>query len=103
MAEGGIFPRRRISITVDREKCIGCTLCAALAPQIMGMDETGKAFARLPVVDWSPADGDFVHHCPTYAILADDADEPADGLADNQQEALDAKTSQEVEERLESA
>lgn len=102
-AESGIFPRRQIGITVDREKCIGCTLCVALAPQIMGMDATGKAFARLPVVDWSPADGDFVHHCPTYAILAEDAEKPSDDLADNQQEALDSKTEEEEEERLESA
>ena len=96
--DGGIFPRRQIRISVDREKCIGCTLCVALAPGLMAMDESGKAYPRLPVVDWSPADGDFVHHCPTYAILADDADDtPASD--DNQQQSLEVKTIQEKIER----
>lgn len=66
----GVFPRRPIQITVNREKCIGCTLCVALAPDVMGMDATQKAYALTPVVEWSPADGDFVHHCPTLAIAA---------------------------------
>jgi ferredoxin len=97
--DGGIFPRRQIRISVDREKCIGCTLCVALAPGVMAMDETGKAYPRLPVVDWSPADGDFVHHCPTYAILADDADDtPASD--ENQQQSLEVKTIQEKIERM---
>ena len=63
-----IFPRRRFSISVDRDKCTACGMCAALAPQLMGLDSTGKAFPRTTIVDWSPADGDFVAHCPTQAI-----------------------------------
>jgi NTE family protein len=59
-----------MQITVDRAKCIGCTLCTALAPDIMAMDAQQKAYPLTPVVEWSPADGDFVHHCPTYAIEA---------------------------------
>jgi NTE family protein len=66
----GVFPRRPIQITVDRKKCIGCTLCVALAPDVMAMDASQKAYPLTPVVEWSPADGDFVHHCPTYAIEA---------------------------------
>jgi NTE family protein len=66
----GVFPRRAMQITVDREKCIGCTLCTALAPDVMAMDSHQKAYPLNPVVEWSPADGDFVHHCPTYAIEA---------------------------------
>jgi hypothetical protein len=34
----------------------------------MAMDEFGKAVPWTPEVEWSPADGDFVQHCPTYAI-----------------------------------
>lgn len=67
---GGIFPRRRFRIEVDRERCTGCGLCPTLAPTLMGLDSSGKAFARTHIVDWSPADGDFVHHCPTDAIVA---------------------------------
>ena len=66
----GVFPRRPMQITVDRQKCIGCTLCTALAPDVMAMDASQKAYPLTPVVEWSPADGDFVHHCPTYAIEA---------------------------------
>jgi NTE family protein len=68
--EGGIFPRRHVELEVVRDRCIGCGLCAALAPGIMGLDATGKAFARTRLVEWSPADGDFVSSCPTNAILA---------------------------------
>lgn len=67
---GGIYPRKRVELSVDREKCIGCGLCAALAPTYFGMDSGGKAFARTRIVEWSAADGDFVHHCPTLAIEA---------------------------------
>src|SRR3954453_2712355 len=66
----GVFPRRPMQITVDRAKCIGCTLCTTMAQDLMAMDSQQKAYPLQPVVEWSPADGDFVHHCPTYAIEA---------------------------------
>lgn len=99
-SETGIFPRRAMRVSVEREKCIGCTICVALAPQVMEMDETGKAVPRMPVVDWSPADGDFVHHCPTYAIRAEPAE--LNGSA-NQPQSTEAKTPEEAEERLEAS
>jgi NTE family protein len=67
---GGVYPRRRFEIGVDCEKCIGCGLCVALAPNLMGMGADGKAYTRTKTVDWSPADGDFVNYCPTHAISA---------------------------------
>ena len=69
-AGSGVFPRRPTEIVVDPEKCIGCELCVALAPGLMAMDGRRKAYPIKPIVEWSPADGDFVHHCPTYAIEA---------------------------------
>ena len=65
---GGVYPRRRVEIEVDRERCIGCGMCVALAPSLMGFDAERKAYARTRTVDWSPADGDFVQACPTAAI-----------------------------------
>jgi len=53
----------------------------------MAMDEDGKAVAKTPVVQWSPADGDFVHHCPTYAIGAESVESEQ---TENQPEAMDA-------------
>jgi NTE family protein len=67
---GGVFPRRRFEITVDRDRCIGCGLCVALAPNLMGLDADRKAYPRTRTADWSPADGEFVHACPTGAIIA---------------------------------
>jgi NTE family protein len=67
---GAIFPRRSFEITVSRDKCTACGLCATLAPQLMGLDSSGKAFPRTTIVDWSPSDGDFVAQCPTEAIEA---------------------------------
>ena len=77
----GVFPRRAVQISVDREKCIGCTLCTALAPDVMAMDSQQKAYPLTPVVEWSPADGDFVHHCPTLAITATRIDAQAEPTA----------------------
>jgi len=67
---GGVFPRRRFELGVDEDRCIGCGLCVSLAPALMGLDSRGKAYPRTTSVDWSPADGDFVHNCPTDAIHA---------------------------------
>jgi NTE family protein len=67
---GGVYPRRRFELEVDRDKCIGCALCVSMAPNLMGMDAEGKAYTRTRTVDWSPADGDFVQACPTNAIVA---------------------------------
>ena len=65
-----VFPRRRVSLSVDRERCTGCGTCVTLAPAAMDIDGTGKAYPLSRVVDWSPADGGFVHECPTLAISA---------------------------------
>jgi NTE family protein len=80
---GSVFPRRRVQIDVDVEKCTGCGTCVALAPAVMGLDSSHKAFARTRVVEWSPADGGFVHECPTHAITALNVDRRgANGAAD---------------------
>jgi NTE family protein len=65
---GGIFPRRALQVSVDQEKCTGCGLCVALAPNVMALDSRGKAYPLTRRVAWSPNEGDFVRHCPTDAI-----------------------------------
>lgn len=70
-ASGGIFPRRTVEVAVDRERCIGCGACVALAPPgTFRMDEAGKAVGPAEAQDWSPISGGFIRHCPTYAITA---------------------------------
>lgn len=67
----GIYPVRAVRINVVKEKCISCGTCLALAPGIMTWDTDGKAIPKTETVQWSPAQGDFVHHCPTCAIEAE--------------------------------
>jgi NTE family protein len=67
-ATGGVFPRRRVRVEVDRAKCIGCGICVAMAPELMSLDAEGKAVTKTMSVTWSPADGEFIHHCPTDAL-----------------------------------
>ncbi len=68
LSGGGVWPRRLVEVRVDRAACIGCTLCATLSPRMMAMDQDGKAQVLASPVEWSRADGDFVHQCPTAAI-----------------------------------
>jgi len=65
---GGVWPRRLVDVSVDRAKCTGCTICVTLAPHMMAMDQDGNARVLHSPVEWSRADGDFVHQCPTGAI-----------------------------------
>ena len=67
-SRGGVYPRRTIDLLVDREKCTGCRLCVTLAPDVMEMDASDKARPIESPVEWSRADGDFVHQCPVDAI-----------------------------------
>jgi NTE family protein len=67
-APGGVFPRRLVRVQVDRERCTGCGVCVALAPQLMALDSRGRAYTLTQTVEWSPADGDFVRQCPTGAL-----------------------------------
>ncbi len=68
---GGVFPRRLVEVSVDREQCTGCGMCALLAPDTMRMDAAGKAVVSGGPFDWSRADGAFVGECPVQAITAD--------------------------------
>ena len=68
MSGGGIYPRRRVNVIVDRVKCTGCGICVSLQPNLIALDDERKAVIPNPVMQWSPADGDFVQHCPVEAI-----------------------------------
>ncbi len=70
-AVGGIFPRRLIRVGVERERCIGCGQCVARTPPgTFRIDAFGKAVGPAEAQEWSPVDGGFIRHCPTYAITA---------------------------------
>lgn len=64
----GIHPRRMVRLEVDRDRCVGCGACALLAPDVFAMDGHLRAIVLQPVHYWSPVDGVYVGHCPTFAI-----------------------------------
>jgi len=74
----GVFPKRRVSVRVERDRCIGCGACLIHAPRGMFvLDAQGKAVVTQPDQVWSPIDGGVIRHCPTYAISARLAAMPA--------------------------
>src|SRR3989449_1773296 len=67
----GVYPKRRVTVRVQRERCIDCGACLVHAPPGMFvLDAQGKAVVTTPDQIWSPTDGGFIRHCPTYAISA---------------------------------
>ena len=81
-AHGGIFPRRRITVSVDEAACIGCGQCVVQAPHVMAMDARGLAFPATANLEWSPADGAFVRQCPTGAIHVEERGAGGIGFAE---------------------
>ncbi len=75
--DAGVYPRRAVTVRVQRERCIGCGACLVQGPPGMFvLDAQGKAVVTRPDQDWSPIDGEFIRHCPTYAISARPAAAP---------------------------
>jgi NTE family protein len=66
----GVYPRTAMDVTVDAVRCIGCGICVAMAPNVFRMGPGGKAEVIAPNQVWSPIDGAYTLHCPTYAISA---------------------------------
>ncbi|HEU4699633.1 MAG TPA: patatin-like phospholipase family protein [Gemmatimonadales bacterium] len=75
--ELGMHPRRRVRVSVDAERCIGCGLCLLRAPDTFQRTPDGKVRVTAAEQTWSPLDGALVRDCPTRAIVATDLLDPA--------------------------
>ncbi|MEN8433037.1 ferredoxin [Clostridium septicum] len=58
---------------VDKDTCIGCGLCPSICPEVFGMDDDGKAVAKVADVPDSNVDEakDAESSCPVSAIIVD--------------------------------
>lgn len=67
----GVFPRHRVHVEVQRDRCVGCGACVVSGPAgQFRLDGDGKAVTTDPTPLWSPIDGLCVTLCPTNAITA---------------------------------
>jgi len=57
-------------LKIDKDKCIGCGTCVALAPDIFEMDEENKAVVKTTEFDEENANM-AIDSCPTQAILVE--------------------------------
>lgn len=67
----GIHPQREVTLSVDREACIGCGICYAREPHIFSRLPNGKAAVKTPKQWWSPVGDRVVRGCPTGAITVE--------------------------------
>lgn len=67
----GVYPRQRVLVEVNRERCIGCGACLTHGPEtVFQLDGDRKAVCAQPQQEWSPLDGGYLRVCPTRAITA---------------------------------
>lgn len=55
-----------MTIKIDKEKCIGCGLCASICDEVFEMDKDGKA--KVKVQKKIPCVKDAITSCPVEAI-----------------------------------
>ncbi|MEM7825115.1 MAG: ferredoxin [Candidatus Aenigmatarchaeota archaeon] len=59
-----------MSVTVDKNKCIGCGLCSSVCPEVFELDNDGKARAKNPNGDKKfKCVKEAVGSCPVQAIV----------------------------------
>jgi len=56
-----------MAIKIDKEKCIGCGLCASIAPEVFDIDDNGKAKIKNQKGDKKKIK-DAIDSCPVEAI-----------------------------------
>ena len=67
----GVHPQHEVLVRVIRERCIGCGLCAARAPEVFAMGPDRIAEVRNERQLWSAVEDSLPSACPTHAIVAE--------------------------------
>ena len=62
-----------MKVVVNRDNCIGCGACQAIAPNIFEIDDEGLSVIKVKEVPASDAEdfNDALESCPTGAIVED--------------------------------
>lgn len=68
--------RRRITVAIDRELCIGSGPCFVVAPRAFGLDDNMKAVVLNPAEEPEEALFEAARSCPTAAIYLSRNGEP---------------------------
>lgn len=61
-----------MKIKIDKDKCIGCGLCAALAPDVFELKDDGKADVKADANLSSPEIKNAAQSCPVQAIAVEE-------------------------------
>ena len=61
-----------MKIKIDRDKCIGCGSCMAMAPGTFEMDDENKAIVKADITDDVETSKMGADSCPTGAIIIEE-------------------------------
>lgn len=61
-----------MEVRIDRDACIACGLCSAIAPEIFGEDDEGLAIVLEQPQEMTPELEEAVDSCPTDAISVEE-------------------------------
>ena len=65
---------RRLSITIDPNRCVGSTLCIQYAPLVFTLNDQRHATVRDPCAETTAHIHEAAEQCPMSAIILTDAD-----------------------------
>lgn len=65
---------QRLKVWIDRDKCVGSTMCIQYAPKVFGLDDRKQSMVINQAGDTAARIRDAAEQCPVSAIVLEDAD-----------------------------
>jgi ferredoxin len=65
---------KRITVRIDRERCVGAAMCVAVAPDTFMIDAEGKAVVIIHSAEEAQRVRQAAEECPAGAVILEDAD-----------------------------